>query len=278
MGENKFSIKGVVWNSALWIIVFALGMLIFTFYDLQIAKAVYTIDSSYAKFFEIVGLLTTPMAGIFFAISNFLTLRVAKKRIASIILGWLSLVVFVGFNLLSVGILNSRWLGVIFVLDLLFIRFSIWANRCICSYAQVVELRKVMMVGLVATLVAVLGQTIIKYGFNRPRFITLTDPDSQFTYWFVHHPIAHDSSFPSGHAAQAALSFILVYFKKFIPRLRSNKWDIALWFLAIFITGSTMISRMLLGVHYATDVWAGCFLTLFTISLTNWYVEKTYKV
>ncbi|SDH78995.1 PAP2 superfamily protein [Pseudobutyrivibrio sp. 49] len=161
---------------------------------------------------------------------------------------------------------------------MLFIRFSMWANRYICSYAQVVELRKVMMVGLVATLVAVLGQTIIKYGFNRPRFITLTDPDSQFTYWYVHHPIAHDSSFPSGHAAQSALSFILVYLKKFVPKLRSKKWDVAFWVLAIFITGSTMISRMLLGVHYATDVWAGCFLTLFTISFTNWYVEKTYKV
>ena len=278
MGENKSSIKRVVWNSALWIIVFVLGMSIFTFYDLPIAKAVYRFDSSYARFFEIVGLLTTPMAGIFFAISNFLTIRVAKKRVVSIILGWLSLIVFVGFNLLSVGMLNSRWLGVIFILDMLFIRFSMWANRYICSYAQVVELRKVMMVGLVATLVAVLGQTIIKYGFNRPRFITLTDPDSQFTYWYVHHPIAHDSSFPSGHAAQSALSFILVYLKKFVPKLRSKKWDVAFWVLAIFITGSTMISRMLLGVHYATDVWAGCFLTLFTISFTNWYVEKTYKV
>ncbi|SCZ77491.1 phosphatase PAP2 family protein [Pseudobutyrivibrio xylanivorans] len=277
MGEQKSGIKAVVWNSLLWIIVFAVGMLIFTFYDLPIAKEVYSIDSAYGRFFEIIGLITTPMAGIFFAISNFLTLRVARKRILSIILGWLALIVFVGFNLLSVGMLNSRWLGVIFLCDLLFIRFSMLANRYICSHAQVVELRKVMMVGLVATLVAVLGQTIIKYGFNRPRFITLTDPDTQFTYWFVHHPIAHDSSFPSGHAAQSALSFMLVFLKKFLPKLRTPKWDIALWAVAIFITLSTMISRMLLGVHYATDVWAGCFLTLFTISLTNWYVEKTYK-
>ncbi len=101
------------------------------------------------------------------------------------------------FNLISVVVLNSDWLGEMVLFDLLFIPFSMWANRYICSYARVVELRKVMMVGLAATLVAVLGQTIIKYGFNRPRFITLTDPDLQFTYWFVHHPIAHDSSFPS---------------------------------------------------------------------------------
>ena len=134
-----------------------------------------------------------------------------------------------------------------------------------------------MIIALVSALVAVAGQTIIKMAFNRPRFISLTDPDTQFTYWFVRHPIAHDSSFQSGHAAQAALSFILVFIKRFLPKLRSRKWDLALWVIAIFITVSTMISRLLLGVHYATDVWAGCFLTLFTISLTNWYVEKTYK-
>ena len=142
MGDKKSGIKRVVWNTALWILVFAIGMLIFTFYDLPIAKAVCIFDSSYARFFEIVGLLTTPMAGIFFAVSNFLTIRVARKRVTSIILGWLSLIVFIGFNLLSVAMLNSRWLGVIFVCDLLFVRFSMWANRYICSYARVVELRK----------------------------------------------------------------------------------------------------------------------------------------
>lgn len=277
MGEYKSNNRGIVWNPVLWVVTFAVGMLIFTFYDLPIAKSVYRIDSAYGRCFEIIGLITTPMAGIFFSISNFLTMRVAKNRAASLVVGWLAIIVFVGFNLLSVGMLNSRWLGVIFLLDLLFIRFSIWANRYICSYAQVVELRKVMMIGLVATLVAVLGQTIIKYGFNRPRFVTLTNPDTQFTYWFVHHPFAHDSSFPSGHAAQAALSFMLIYLKRFVPKLRNKRWDAVLWAVAIFITVSTMISRMLLGVHYATDVWAGCFLTLLTISLTNWYVEKTYK-
>ena len=277
MGDNKSTSRSMVWNSFLWVVVFIVGMVIFTFYDLPIAKKVYLLNESYGRFFEIIGLITTPMAGIFFAISNFLTLRVARKRILSIILSWLALIVFVGFNLLSVAMLNIHWLGEVFLFDLLFIRFSMWANRQICSSARVVELRKVMLVGLIACLAAVLGQTLIKYFFNRPRFITLTDPDTQFTYWFVRHPIAHDSSFPSGHAAQAALSFILVLIKRFIPYLRTRKWDIVMWSTAIFITLSTMISRMFLGVHYATDVWAGCFLTLFTISFSVMYVDRNYK-
>ncbi len=120
-----------------------------------------------------------------------------------------------------------------------------------------------------------MGQTIIKFAFNRPRFRTLTDPGRQFTYWFVHHPFALDSSFPSGHAAQSALSFLLLYLKRFIPKLRTRKWDLALGCSAAFITVSTMLSRIFLGAHYATDVWAGCFLTLVTIFLADRAVENS---
>lgn len=278
MSGKKRTLDSIVWNPIIWIVIFVAGMVIFTFYDLPIAKAVWRLNSTYARVFEILGLITTPMAGIFFAISNFLTIRFAKMRVLSIFLSWLALITFTGFNIISVYMLNRYWVGSMVLFDMIFIAFSMWANRYVCSYARVVELRKVMMIGLSATLVAVLGQTLIKYGFNRPRFITLRDPDVQFTYWFVRHPIAHDSSFPSGHAAQSALSFILVYLKRFIPRLRTKKWDIIMWSAAIFITVSTMISRMLMGVHYATDVWAGCFLTLFTLSFSSWFVEKKYKI
>lgn len=278
MSGKKRTLDSIVWNPIIWIVIFVAGMVIFTFYDLPIAKAVCRLNSTYARVFEILGLITTPMAGIFFAISNFLTIRFAKMRVLSIFLSWLALITFTGFNIISVYMLNRYWVGSMVLFDMIFIAFSMWANRYVCSYARVVELRKVMMIGLSATLVAVLGQTLIKYGFNRPRFITLTEPDVQFTYWFVHHPIAHDSSFPSGHAAQSALSFILVYLKRFIPRLRTKKWEFITWGTAIFITVSTMISRMLMGVHYATDVWAGCFLTLFTLSFSSWFVEKKYKI
>ena len=135
-----------------------------------------------------------------------------------------------------------------------------------------------MLIALVTALAAVLGQTIIKFAFNRPRFRSLSDPDTQFTYWFVHHPFAMDSSFPSGHAAQSALAFLLLYLKRFIPGLRSRRWDALFGAAAAFITGSTMLSRMFLGAHYATDVWAGCFLTLGTISAAHWFVDSTYML
>ncbi len=264
-------------NSLLWIIIFVTGMVVFTFTDLPIAKAVYALNNPYGKFFEILGIVPTSLAGIFFSISNLKTLRIAYNRKLAVIVSFLSIFAFAGFNLLSLYYLDSRFCVPMVLVDIVIIRISVMANDYICSHATSVELRKIMLVALFSTLVAVLGQTIIKYGFNRPRFITLTNPDVQFTYWFVHHPIAHDSSFPSGHAAQAALTFVLVLFKRFLPKLRTRKWDIILYSIAIFVTVSTMFARMLLGLHYASDVWAGCFLTLFTISASVRYVDKLYN-
>jgi len=91
----------LVWKPQVWIVVFVIGMVVFTFLDLPIAKEVYRFDSAYGRVFEIVGLFTTPMVGIFFAISNFYTIRLAKKRLLSFVLGWLALIAFIGINGLS---------------------------------------------------------------------------------------------------------------------------------------------------------------------------------
>lgn len=261
-----------------WAVIFAVFMAAFTFLDLPIAKAVYHTSDLYGKIFQIVGIIPTCLAGSFFAISNLFTRKIARKRVLSAVLSALSLLLFVGFTLISIAHLDRGWLVPMTVFSGVFILLAILANRAICRKANLFELRKVMLIALISALAAILGQTLIKFGFNRPRFYTLTDPDTQFTYWFVHHPFAWDSSFPSGHAAQSALVFLLLYLKRFIPRLKAGKWDAVLGSIAVFVTGSTMLSRMFLGAHYATDVWAGCFLTLGTISTANRCIENSYML
>ena len=265
-------------SSITWIGIFVIFMTIFTFYDLPIAKAVFHYNDLYGEVFKIIGLLPTCIAGTFYAISNLATRKIARRPVISAVLSILSLALFVGFTLLSVYHLNRPFFVPTIIFCIIFIVISIAANYDLCRKANLFDMRKVMIIALVSTLVAVGGQTFIKLAFNRPRFITLSDPDTQFTYWFVHFPITPDSSFPSGHAAQAALCFLLMYFKRFIPRLRTKGWDIALCTFSVFITVSTMLARMFLGAHYATDVWAGSFLTLTTISLMNQYVERSYML
>ena len=265
-------------RAIVWTVIFAIYMTAFTFLDLPIAKAVYHRSDLYGKIFQIVGIIPTCMAGAFFAVSNLFTRKIARKRVLSAVFSVLSLLLFVGFTLISVAHLDRAWLVPMIVFSAGFLLLAVLMNRTICRSANLFELRKVMLIALIAALAAVLGQTLIKFGFNRPRYYELTDPDAQFTYWFVHHPFVLDSSFPSGHAAQSALVFLLLFLKRFIPRLRTGKWDVVLYSVAVFVTGSTMLSRMFLGAHYATDVWAGCFLTLGTISAANRCVENTYML
>lgn len=265
-------------SSVIWISIFVVFMTIFTFYDLPIAKAVFHYNDTYGEIFKIVGLLPTCIAGTFYAISNLVTRKIARRPIISAFLSIMSLILFIGFTLLSIYHLNKPMFIPAIIFNIVFLILSIVVNHDLARKADLFELRKVMIIALVSALIAVAGQTIIKLGFNRPRFIELTDPDTQFTYWFVHFPVTPDSSFPSGHAAQAALSFLLVYFKRFLPKLRTKAWDIAFLSFATFHTISTMLARMFLGAHYATDVWAGAFLTLFTISVLNQYVERSYML
>ncbi len=265
-------------SSIIWISVFVIFMFIFTIYDLPIAKAVFHYNDRYGEVFKIIGLLPTCIAGTFYAISNLVTRKIARRPVISAILSVLSLILFVGFTLLSIYNLSIQFFVPTIIFCSVFIIVSYLFNRDLLKKVNLYEMRKVMIIALVSALVAVAGQTIIKMAFNRPRFISLTDPDIQFTPWYVHFPVTADSSFPSGHAAQAALSYLLVYFKRFIPKLRKKSWDIIFLSFATFHTVSTMLARMFLGAHYATDVWAGSFLTLTTISLMNQYVERSYML
>ena len=56
MDDNKSNSRSIVWNSVLWILVFVVGMVIFTFYDLPIAKKVYLFNEAYGKIFEILSI------------------------------------------------------------------------------------------------------------------------------------------------------------------------------------------------------------------------------
>lgn len=280
--ENKQNIieksRNNLASAVFWLIIFVLFMLVFTFIDLPFAKFIYHRFDLYSRIFQMIGLVPSCIAGIFFAISILRTREIAASKVLSVIVSLLSIFSFAGFTLLSVANLERTLLIPAAVFAVLLIPISISINRYMITHSiSMLELRKVAIIALFATLMAVLGQTLIKFMFNRPRFIWLADPDAEFTYWFVHFPWTPDSSFPSGHAAQSALTFLLLYLKKFLPKLRTRKWDIALCAFAIFINGSTMLSRLFLGAHYLTDVWAGSFLTLCTISLSNLYVDRFYK-
>lgn len=92
---------------------------------------------------------------------------------------------------------------------------------------------------------AALLNALLKQGFARPR------PAPFFDY-----PLPSSASFPSGHAFFAA-SFLGGLAVLVSDRIESLALRVALWIVALALILLIGISRVYLGVHYPSDVFAG---------------------
>jgi membrane-associated phospholipid phosphatase len=126
-------------------------------------------------------------------------------------------------------------------------------------------LRKAAWVGLLLLLAAVIIVNIIKIPWGRMRLRIMDDPDNQFTRWFLPQgKAANDDykSFPSGHSAGAAVIIWITLLPTFIAGLRTKKAAIALNIIAYGWIVLVMVSRIIMGAHFASDTLVGASITL----------------
>jgi undecaprenyl-diphosphatase len=103
---------------------------------------------------------------------------------------------------------------------------------------------------LVSTAGGLLLNSVLKAGFSRPR--------PQIFTWGTH---ALTSSFPSGHAMSAAVVYGTVAY--LAARLQKRAWARALTMVVAFVLILLIAaSRLFLGVHYPSDVFAGLLVGL----------------
>ena len=112
----------------------------------------------------------------------------------------------------------------------------------------------------------------IKHFWGRIRYTDLKSA-ADFTPWYSPGAAGTGDSFPSGHAAMAAFSFLpFVYLKYTGSRLRYLAFALAAAF-----TAAVAFSRIVLGAHYLSDVTAGIAITAISLILSGVVVPKRLK-
>jgi undecaprenyl-diphosphatase len=105
-----------------------------------------------------------------------------------------------------------------------------------------------------ASLLANLASSLLKFGFGRARPDVIDHLDHQTSF-----------AYPSGHATSAAVVYLLLAW------LAPPRWRTAAWALAVAMILLNAFSRIMLGVHWASDIVGGTLLgTAFALTAAWW--------
>jgi len=107
-----------------------------------------------------------------------------------------------------------------------------------------------------ASLLSNLASSLLKLGFARPRPDLIDHLDHQTSF-----------SYPSGHATSAAVVYLLLAW------LAPPRWRRAAWSLAGAMIVLNGFSRIMLGVHWASDILGGTMLGAAFALLGAWWAR-----
>ncbi|MFW8054193.1 phosphatase PAP2 family protein [Vagococcus fluvialis] len=240
--------------------VFTILLVVLTVFDLQISEALYNPESTFGWFFESFGELVLSFIGLFSASVLFRTQQTRKvpMKILFAILGV--------FNGLMAAMLNKMYLNlstvVMILLMIVYIAiFYFLASLVKPEKEQVV--RKIAKIGICLSLLPILIITVLKMIWGRQRFRSMTDPSNQFTPWYLMQTFTSDNefmSFPSGHSANSATVIWITLLPLWIEKLKPYRRLLVVaaygWIVCV------MLSRIIMGAHFSTDVLIGSSITL----------------
>lgn len=258
-------------------------LLLFTFLDLPLSQTFFNLKSPFGRFFEIFGEAPGLLVGAFSAAALFVTRdrKTAWKNTLSILgFGLLTLL----FSLMGALMVNNYLthgdlsMAVILPQGLaLFALLLFLASRL--DMAKRAEIRRAAVVGLLLLVAAIVAINLIKIGWGRPRFRSMTNPAAQFTPWYLPQSVAAGEefkSFPSGHTANAAVLLWITLLPTFISKLKGKKT--LLLGLAWAWVALVAFSRIIMGAHFGSDVTMGALLTYTVfVALRAWKYRAAGK-
>ncbi len=256
-------------------------MTVFAFYDLNISIALYDKESIFAKVFETIA--EVPFN--FLALISFTILLLTRKKEKTFLNIFLMIIYII-------GMLAYEFLIVFFVLNYLKIKnawiygLSFAIPIIVITYFSLLPLSKkegqnLKRIATIAVLTILIEQAIVnvlKYTWARPRMRDLINPQSDFRPWYLQNWFKQGDSFPSGHSANASciIAFTLLpeifskknkRFKVIITSILCYAWII-----------TVMISRIIQGAHFASDVLTGTTITLIAFYLLKYKLINKKQV
>jgi membrane-associated phospholipid phosphatase len=257
--ENKTTIFYII---LAWII----GAFLLESSDLWISIKFYNPNAEWAifieKFGEIPGLLLV-LAGLYIYSATLKSPSNIKKiLISAILLTAGSLITVYVLLLLSNGIvgsssffnLNRIYFFIAAVFLNIFISFLFRKQKTYS--AKAILFSKLSFSTFIYGIILFIQPLKIFWG--RIRFRDLSENYTNFTTWYIPNGITGNDSFPSGHAAISwmFLSLFVLFTEQSIGKRIALRSLIIIWAITV------CASRVVIGAHYASDVFFGSFITI----------------
>ena len=256
-----------------------------TFFDLEISKALYGMDSGFGKFFayffEVVGFLPALLINVFLFILLFNHFKKIWIRIIFAVLTFSTLMAcgFVAFNpLVENEIMQQNFL----LIPGAIIAIVVGIPALIYSKRINVETRnKLIYITIIAAIVGTLTcgtVAIVQFSWGRARFFSLDDTFAGYTPWYIKDlgsSALKLRSFPSLHSASSFSTVSLILLAWVLNTKKLCK--ISLIVTAITILVCVPLSRVVKGYHYATDVLASTIIGIIFLFAAIPFVDWLYN-
>lgn len=262
-----------------FLVFFLLILGVFSFTDLSISIKLLNMDSTYGLVFAAVGEMPAFLIGAFSsaALLRTRTKEGKGKNIGGMIgYGGMLLLFSLGAASIPTQYINMPWV-IVPLLTAIYVAVALWLSS-LGARSNPIEMRKASVVAVLLVWSSMLVVNVLKIFWGRMRMRIMDDPINQFTPWFLPQGIVTDDdykSFPSGHAANAAVSIWITMLPLFVKKLEGKQ--VLLGVIASAWTVLVMISRIILGSHFASDVWMGSAITVFLFFLLHKLVGNYYK-
>ena len=256
----------------LTLLIVIVALIPLTIFDLQISELLYHPESRFGWFFESFGELVLSYIGMF---SAWVLFRTQRERVLPFKILYGFLAVFNGFMAASRNkmYLNLSTVTMVLILVTYLVLFFFLAGLIKKEEEDLV--RKIAKIGLLLSLLPIIIITLLKMIWGRQRYRSMVNPSAEFTPWYLIQGLTTDNefmSFPSGHSANSSTVIWLTLLPLWLKSLRPYKTLLSiaayLWLICV------MISRVIMGAHFSTDVLVGTSITLIMFQLLKQYYLK----